>query len=83
MRKRFYETTWFSWAWKIVSGLAVASTVAATWWMFMTFETKVDAGKFKERYWNNRREDVKQVIDIDKRVDRLESKEQDRRRRNN
>ena len=39
-RKKIWEYSWFSWVWKIIAGLAVASTVACTWWMKLNFATK-------------------------------------------
>lgn len=86
MKKAIWDKTWFSWAWKIACGLTIASTVACTWWMKLNFATKeeiremqnlvtkADFEKHREKYWSNRREDVKQVLDVEKRVDRLEQK---------
>lgn len=78
---RIWIKEWWPWIWKGIAGLSAASTVAATWWMFLTFETKADAKAFKQKYWENRTSDVRQVIDVDKRVDRLETLDKERIRR--
>ena len=78
MKTKIWIKEYGGWAWKIVMGI----TVACTWWMYLTFETKTDAKEHKRKYWENRTVDVKQVIDLDKRIDRLETRDDERRRRN-
>lgn len=77
-RTRIWIKEYGGWIGKIICALVIGATTAATWWMFLTFQTVEKANKFQERYWSNRKDDIKQLLDVDKRVMTLETKEQSR-----
>lgn len=90
-RTKLWEKTWFSWTWKIVTGLTIGATIASTWWMRLNFATKeeikemqnlvtkADFDRHKEIIWKKLGEQGARIQENEKDIEVLQERTKGRR----